>query len=164
MNGPLRADADPAIRMVVLVLLTIDGVISAVTGALLLPIYLGTVPFPVSALIAGLVNAALVWAAGYWADSKRLAALPLWAWLVTVAAMTLGGPGVTSCSAARVSWRTRRCCSWLSVPVLPSGCCGGGTPRRPDGYYAVQHVGRRCFRWWDVRMILPPSPVNREWP
>ena len=93
MNGPLRADADPAIRMVVLVLLTIDGVISAVTGALLLPIYLGTVPFPVSALIAGLVNAALVWAAGYWADSKRLAALPLWAWLVTVAAMTLGGPG-----------------------------------------------------------------------
>ena len=93
MNGPLRADADPAIRMVVLVLLTIDGVISAVTGALLLPIYLGTVPFPVSAVITGLVNAALVWAAGYWADSKRLAALPLWAWLVTVAAMTLGGPG-----------------------------------------------------------------------
>ena len=45
MNGPVRADADPAIRTVVLVLLTIDGVISAVTGALLLPIYLGTVPF-----------------------------------------------------------------------------------------------------------------------
>lgn len=93
MNGPVRADADPAIRMVVLVLLTIDGVISAVTGALLLPIYLGNVPFPVSALIAGLVNAALVWATGYWTESKRLAALPLWAWLVTVAAMTLGGPG-----------------------------------------------------------------------
>ena len=93
MNGPVRADADPAIRMVVLVLLTIDGVISAVTGALLLPIYLGTVPFPVSAVITGLVNAALVWATGYWTESKRLAALPLWAWLVTVAAMTLGGPG-----------------------------------------------------------------------
>lgn len=93
MNGPLRADAEPAIRMVVLVLLTIDGVISAVTGALLLPIYLGTVPFPVSAVITGLVNAALVWATGYWTESKRLAALPLWAWLVTVAAMTLGGPG-----------------------------------------------------------------------
>ncbi|HNM12281.1 MAG TPA: hypothetical protein PKI02_12575 [Mycobacterium sp.] len=93
MNGPVRADADPAIRTVVLVLLTIDGVISAVTGALLLPIYLGTVPFPVSAVITGLVNAALVWATGYWTESKRLAALPLWAWLVTVAAMTLGGPG-----------------------------------------------------------------------
>ena len=34
-----------------------------------------------------------MWAAGYWTDSKRLAALPLWAWLVTVAAFTLGGPG-----------------------------------------------------------------------
>lgn len=83
----------PARGAVVLVLLTIDGVISAVTGALLLPIYLGTVPFPVSALVGGVVNAALVWAAGHWTDSKRLAALPLWAWLVTAAAMTLGGPG-----------------------------------------------------------------------
>ena len=43
-------------------------------------------------MITGLVNAALVWATGYWTESKRLAA-PLWAWLVTVAAMTLGGPG-----------------------------------------------------------------------
>lgn len=87
------ADADPAVRAVVLVLLAVDGVISAVTGALLLPIYLGAVPFPVSALITGLVNVALVWAAGHWTDSKRLAALPLWTWLVAVAAMTLGGPG-----------------------------------------------------------------------
>jgi hypothetical protein len=68
-------------------------VISAVAGALLLPIYLGPVPFPISALISGLVNAALVWAAMYWTDSNRLAALPLWTWLVTVAGLTLGGPG-----------------------------------------------------------------------
>lgn len=86
VDGPVRGAA-------VLVLLTIDGVILAVTGALFLPIYLGTVPFPVSALVCGLVNVVLVWAAGHWTDSKRLAALPLWAWLVTVAAMTLGGPG-----------------------------------------------------------------------
>ena len=51
------------------------------------------IPFPVSAVVSGLVNAALVWAAGYWTDSKRLAALPLWTWLGTVAAFTLGGPG-----------------------------------------------------------------------
>ena len=86
IDGPVRG-------AVVLALLTIDGVISAVAGALLLPIYLGTVPVPVSALFCGVVNVALVWAAGHWTDSKRLAALPLWAWLVTVAAMTLGGPG-----------------------------------------------------------------------
>ncbi len=84
---------DPAIRTVILVLLAIDGVISAVTGALLLPFYLGSVPFPLSALISGLVNLALVWAASYWTDSARLVAAPLLSWLVTVAVLTLGGPG-----------------------------------------------------------------------
>ncbi|BBZ77227.1 hypothetical protein MANY_25640 [Mycolicibacterium anyangense] len=84
---------DPAIRTVVLALLAVDGVISALVGALLLPIYLGSVPFPISALISGLLNAVLVWAATYWADSTRLAALPLITWLFTVAALTLGGPG-----------------------------------------------------------------------
>lgn len=84
---------DPAIRTVVLILLAVDGVISAVVGALLLPLYIGPVPFPVSALASGLLNLALVWAAAYWTDSARLTALPLLTWLVTVAALTLGGPG-----------------------------------------------------------------------
>ena len=84
---------DPAIRTVVLVLLAVDGVISAVAGALLLPFYLGSVPFPISALVSGLVNLALVWAAVHWTDSARLAALPLLTWLATVAMLTLGGPG-----------------------------------------------------------------------
>lgn len=78
---------------VVLGLLALDGVLSALTGALLLPLYLGPVPFPVSAVLSGLVNAALVWAAGYWTDDNRLAGLPLWTWLATVVALTLGGPG-----------------------------------------------------------------------
>jgi hypothetical protein len=78
---------------VVLALLTFDGVLSAILGALLLPTYLGSVPVPVSALVCGLINAALVWAAGYWTDSRRLAALPLWAWLATVAVLAIGGPG-----------------------------------------------------------------------
>lgn len=78
---------------VVLALLALDGVLSALAGALLLPAYLGPVPFPVSALASGVVNAALVWAAGQWTDSRRRAALPLWTWLATVAGFTLGGPG-----------------------------------------------------------------------
>lgn len=61
-------------------------------AALLLPAYIGPAPFPISALASGLVNAALVWAARRWTTSARVAALPLWAWLLTVAAMTLGGP------------------------------------------------------------------------
>ncbi|EHB49955.1 hypothetical protein MycrhDRAFT_5342 [Mycolicibacterium rhodesiae JS60] len=84
---------DPAPRAVVLALLAVDGVLSAVAGALLLPFYLGAVPFPISALVSGLVNLALVWAAAYWTVSARLAALPLLTWLITVAALTLGGPG-----------------------------------------------------------------------
>lgn len=78
---------------VVLVLLGIDGVISAVAGALLLPVRLGVVPLPLSALASGLLNAALVWAATYYTDSARLAAVPLWTWLATVMALNLGGPG-----------------------------------------------------------------------
>jgi hypothetical protein len=78
---------------VVMTLLAVDGVLCAVATALLLPTYIGAAPFPVSALVGGLVNAALVWAALHWTESLRFAALPLWAWLVTVAAMTLGGPG-----------------------------------------------------------------------
>src|SRR6202012_384092 len=85
--------ADPAIRFVILALLAVDGVLSAVAGALLLPAYIGSIPFPISALISGLVNAALVWAAGRWTTSARLAALPLWTWLLTVLAMAAGGPG-----------------------------------------------------------------------
>ena len=73
--------------------LALDGVLSALAGALFLPVYLGRVPFPVSAVLSGALNAALVWAAGHWTDNPRLVGLPLWAWLATVAALTLGGPG-----------------------------------------------------------------------
>ncbi|MDV3124339.1 hypothetical protein M1247_05405 [Mycobacterium sp. 21AC1] len=85
--------ADPPLAGIVLALLAVDGIISAVVGALLLPSYIGAIPFPISALISGAVNLALVWAAMQWTDSKRVAALPLWTWLGTVVAMTFGGPG-----------------------------------------------------------------------
>jgi hypothetical protein len=84
---------DSRLRLVVLTLLAIDGVLSAVAAAFFLPVRIGSVPFPVSALLSGLVNAALVWAALQWTSSPRLAALPLWCWLLTVGALTLGGPG-----------------------------------------------------------------------
>ena len=67
--------------------------LSAVAASLFLPLYIGAVPFPISALVSGLLNAALVWAALQWTSSPRLAALPLWTWLLTVAALSLGGPG-----------------------------------------------------------------------
>ena len=77
----------------VLILLAVDGVLSAVAGALLLPSYLGGIPLPASALLSGMINMALVWAASQVTDSFRLAGLPLWTWLATVAVFALGGPG-----------------------------------------------------------------------
>ncbi len=75
-----------------LALLAVDGILSALAAALLLPFYIGSIPFPISGLIRGLVNAALGWAARRWTRSRRVAALPLWTWLLTVAAMSMGGP------------------------------------------------------------------------
>ncbi|WP_236054706.1 hypothetical protein [Mycobacterium sp. SM1] len=83
----------PGLRIGVLIVLAVDGVLSAMAGALLLPAYIGSVPCPLSAPISGLVNAALVWAARHWTESIRVAALPLWTWLLTVVAMSFGGPG-----------------------------------------------------------------------
>jgi hypothetical protein len=77
----------------VLALLAVDGVLCAAAAMLLLPSYLGAVWFPISAVIAGLVNTALVWAAAQYTTSVRLAALPLFTWLATFAVALLGGPG-----------------------------------------------------------------------
>jgi hypothetical protein len=100
LTGPSAA-ADPRgrlahglLRGVVFGLLAFDGVISAVLGTLFLLTYIGAVPCPFSALLSGLVNGLLVWAGLQWTSSPRLAALPLWTWLFTFAAMALfGGPG-----------------------------------------------------------------------
>lgn len=78
---------------VMLALLTLDGALSAVAGALFLPAYLGAVPMPVSALVSGALNAALVWAAVQWTSARGVAAGPLWAFLATVIVLTFGGPG-----------------------------------------------------------------------
>lgn len=93
LSEPAIPTDTPAFNFVVLALLAVDGALCAVATALLLPAHIGTVPFPLSALIGGLVNAGLVWVALRCTPSLRLAVLPLWAWLLTIALMALGGPG-----------------------------------------------------------------------
>ncbi|WP_045843203.1 hypothetical protein [Mycobacterium lepromatosis] len=85
--------SESVIRVVVLVFLAADGIFSALVGAMLMPLYIGSVPFPISGLISGLVNATLVWVATRWTRSPRLVALPLWMWLLTVGLLSLDGPG-----------------------------------------------------------------------
>ncbi|WP_308124081.1 hypothetical protein [Mycolicibacterium xanthum] len=67
--------------------------LSALLAAFFLPLYLGSVPLPVSAVLSGVVNAALVWTGLQWTPSQAAAGTPLWTWLATVALFTLGGPG-----------------------------------------------------------------------
>lgn len=86
-------DEPPALRAVVLTVLAVDGVISAIVAAFFLSLYIGPVPFPISALISGLLNVALVRTALQWTSSSRVAALPLWTWLATVVGLTFPGPG-----------------------------------------------------------------------
>jgi len=74
-------------------LLAVDGVLSAVCGALFLPSYIGSIPFPASALGSGLLNAALVWAASRWTSRNLVAGLPVWTWLLTVFVLARPGPG-----------------------------------------------------------------------
>jgi len=93
LTEPAMPTDTPAFNFVVLALLALDGALCAVATALLLPAHIGSVPFPLSALIGGLVNAGLAWVAQRCTSSLRLAVLPLWAWLLTIALMTLGGPG-----------------------------------------------------------------------
>jgi hypothetical protein len=58
-----------------------------------MPLYIGVIPFPISAVIAGAVNVALVWAATRWTTNTVAAGIPLWTWLATVTVMIFGGPG-----------------------------------------------------------------------
>lgn len=90
---PPAAPVSDRLGGVVLFLLALDGVLSALMAVFFLPLRVGAVPLPISALLSGLLNVALVWAALQWTNSPRLAALPLWTWLATVLLCTLRGPG-----------------------------------------------------------------------
>ncbi|MDO3403162.1 MULTISPECIES: hypothetical protein [Mycolicibacterium] len=88
-----RADGPAWLPPVVLGVLALDGVLTALVSAFFLPLRIGAVPFPITVVVSGAVNAALVWVALQWTSSPRLAAAPMWAWLATVLGLALGGPG-----------------------------------------------------------------------
>jgi hypothetical protein len=107
-------DDTRARRAVVLMLVAVDGVISALLAAFFLALRIGPLPLPISAFISGLLNAALVWVALQWTSSPRLAALPLLTWLATVAALSFPGPGNDAVYAAQ--WQLL---SLIVVGALP---------------------------------------------
>ena len=108
--------------------------LSAVAGAFFLPLRIGSVPFPISALLSGLVNAALVWAALQLTSSPRVAALPLWCWLLTVAGLTFGGPGddIVFGGVGITEYAPLLLIVWARCRLRR--CCGAMYARPPDSY------------------------------
>lgn len=81
------------LRVAVLAVLVLDSVLLALGELLFLPLYLGSVPFPVTVLVAAVATPVLIsWAA---AVSPRglVASAPLLAWFIVVFVVGFAGPG-----------------------------------------------------------------------
>ena len=76
-----------------LALLAFDGFLTVVLAALFLPTYIGSVAFPISALVCGVVNVALVVAAALVTDRNTMTCLPLVGWGFGFFVCLFGGPG-----------------------------------------------------------------------
>ncbi|AOW91958.1 hypothetical protein BFN03_02590 [Rhodococcus sp. WMMA185] len=76
-----------------LALLVFDGFLCAILSVLFLPLYLGSTPFPISILVAAVVNLALVIAARSTTGRVGLGALPLVGWALGFLFCMFGGPG-----------------------------------------------------------------------
>lgn len=87
----------------ILALLVFDGILTAVLAVLFLPARLGTVPFPVSVLVAGVVNVLLVLGARTVTDRTSRMALPVIGWFVGIV-LCMTGPGGDGLLLA--DWRT----------------------------------------------------------
>ncbi|GAB2658975.1 hypothetical protein ABI214_06125 [Prescottella soli] len=95
MTAPSPATDRPttAESRTTLALLTFDGFLCAVLSVLFLPAYIGTTPFPVTILVAAVVNLLLVLGARKFAVGALGAALPLFGWLFGFGVCMIGGPG-----------------------------------------------------------------------
>jgi 4-amino-4-deoxy-L-arabinose transferase-like glycosyltransferase len=73
--------------------LVFDGFLSGILSVFFLPAYLGSVQFPISALLGGIANVALILAARKVAERSIWVASPLIGWFAAVVLCMLGGPG-----------------------------------------------------------------------
>lgn len=107
-------DAPP--RTGVVALLVVDGLICAVLSVLFLGMYIGSVPFPISILVAAVANLLLVMAVRTETGSLGKATWPLVAWAVGFVLCLAGGPGADQLAVA--DWRI------LLLPIAALGPAG----------------------------------------
>lgn len=77
----------------VVAVVVLDTVVLAVVAVLLLPLYVGSVPVPLGALVAAVANVVAVLALGRVTSRTSVVALPLGAWVLTVLGTASPGPG-----------------------------------------------------------------------
>ncbi|MGW5384669.1 hypothetical protein [Nocardia sp. NPDC003963] len=78
---------------VLIAVLVVDAVIALTLEVLYLPLYIGSVAVPLSAVIAAPVNVALVWAAATVTTRSTVLFLPIAAWLAAFLVAASRGPG-----------------------------------------------------------------------
>ncbi|BDU08325.1 hypothetical protein [Nocardia cyriacigeorgica] len=82
-----------ALGALIMLALVVDAVITLILEVLYLPLYLGSVAFPIAAPIAGVVNVLLVLGARSVSPRPAVMLLPIVAWTLAFLAAASSGPG-----------------------------------------------------------------------
>lgn len=93
MISKAASNAVVLVSRATLAVLIFDGFLCGVLSVFFLTTYLGPVPFPASALLAGIANVMLLFAARKVADTPLAVGAPLMGWGAGVLLCMLGGPG-----------------------------------------------------------------------
>lgn len=93
MISKAASNAVVLVSRATLAVLIFDGFLCGILAVFFLPTYLGPVPFPVSAILAGIANVTLLFAARKVAEQPMAIASPLIAWFVAILVCMFGGPG-----------------------------------------------------------------------
>lgn len=93
MISKAASNAVVLVSRTTLAVLIFDGFLCGILSVFFLTTYLGPVPFPVSALLAGIANVMLLFAARKVADSPLAVGSPLMGWGAGVLLCMFGGPG-----------------------------------------------------------------------
>lgn len=117
---PDKQDGDDGVTA--LILLVVDGGLLGAFGLAFTPLYWGSVPVPVGALVSILVLPWLVRRAGEIDPGPSMAGAPLWAWLIVVLVLGLAGPGGDTMLPA----------TWQSLVLVAGGLVAG--------LWALRHV------------------------
>ncbi|MGM7649204.1 MULTISPECIES: hypothetical protein [unclassified Nocardia] len=89
----LPAPPDPLVAGLIVVLLMVDALITLALEVLFLPLYIGSVPLPIAALVAGVVNVGLVYGMASVTDRLGFVFAPIVLWLFGFLLCASRGPG-----------------------------------------------------------------------